>query len=116
MCQVLSLLPWPDPCLAAYCCCCLLLVLALAAPRPRGLVACANQNQPHSNGAQFFMTLAAADWLDKKNTIFGRVVGDTIYNLTRIGEVDVSQAPPFQGGGPGGLQRGVRNGWTGDAD
>eukprot|EP00195_Chlamydomonas_chlamydogama_P005875 CAMPEP_0202905216 /NCGR_PEP_ID=MMETSP1392-20130828/33118_1 /ASSEMBLY_ACC=CAM_ASM_000868 /TAXON_ID=225041 /ORGANISM="Chlamydomonas chlamydogama, Strain SAG 11-48b" /LENGTH=271 /DNA_ID=CAMNT_0049593201 /DNA_START=61 /DNA_END=873 /DNA_ORIENTATION=+ len=55
----------------------------------RGIVACANQNEPHTNGSQFFITLGAADWLDKKNTIFGKVVGDTIYNLLRLGDVEV---------------------------
>lgn len=40
----------------------------------RGLVACANAGTPHSNGSQFFITLDRCDWLDKKNTIFGKVV------------------------------------------
>jgi peptidyl-prolyl cis-trans isomerase SDCCAG10 len=39
----------------------------------RGLVACANAGTPHSNGSQFFITLDRCDWLDKKNTIFGKV-------------------------------------------
>lgn len=39
---------------------------------------------------QFFITLGKCEWLDKKNTIFGKVVGDTIYNLTRFNEIDVS--------------------------
>ena len=56
----------------------------------RGLVACANQNQPNSNGSQFFITLEKTDWLDRQNTIFGKIVGDTIYNLLRIGECGVS--------------------------
>ena len=30
------------------------------------------------------------EWLDRQNTIFGKVVGDTIYNLLRIGECAVS--------------------------
>jgi cyclophilin family peptidyl-prolyl cis-trans isomerase len=42
-------------------------------PRRRGLLACANQNEPHTNGSQFFITLDRCDWLEKKNTIFGRV-------------------------------------------
>ncbi|XP_021738947.1 peptidyl-prolyl cis-trans isomerase CYP57-like isoform X2 [Chenopodium quinoa] len=54
----------------------------------RGLVACANAGSPHTNGSQFFMTLDRCDWLDKKNTIFGKVTGDSIYNLLRIGEVE----------------------------
>ncbi|KAI4380282.1 hypothetical protein MLD38_006489 [Melastoma candidum] len=36
----------------------------------RGLVACANEGRPHSNGSQFFITLDSCDWLDKKHTIF----------------------------------------------
>lgn len=57
----------------------------------RGLVACANAGSPHSNGSQFFMTLDRCDWLDKKNTIFGKVTGDSIYNLLRIGEVETDK-------------------------
>lgn len=40
----------------------------------RGLVACANASSPNSNGSQFFMTLDRCDWLDKKHTIFGKVM------------------------------------------
>ncbi|KAK9741732.1 hypothetical protein RND81_03G124500 [Saponaria officinalis] len=52
----------------------------------RGLVACANAGSPHTNGSQFFMTLDRCEWIDKKNTIFGKVTGDSVYNLLRIGE------------------------------
>eukprot|EP00803_Ostreobium_quekettii_P001959 evm.model.scf_632.4 EVM.evm.TU.scf_632.4 scf_632:48706-50358(-) len=55
----------------------------------RGLVACANQNRPDSNGSQFFITLDKCEDLNKRYTIFGRVAGDTIYNVLRIGEVEV---------------------------
>ncbi|GLC42193.1 hypothetical protein PLESTB_000640900 [Pleodorina starrii] len=55
----------------------------------RGLVACANQNVPHSNGSQFFITLDKADWLNNRNTIFGRVVGDTVYNMLRFNDQPV---------------------------
>lgn len=41
----------------------------------RGLVACANRNEPHTNGSQFFITLDATPQLDRKYTIFGRVAG-----------------------------------------
>ncbi|KAJ8448810.1 hypothetical protein Cgig2_011431 [Carnegiea gigantea] len=57
----------------------------------RGLVACANAGTPHSNGSQFFITLDRCDWLDKKNTIFGKVTGDSIYNLLRLGEVETDK-------------------------
>ena len=51
----------------------------------RGIVACANENKPNSNHAQFFITLADCPWLDGKHTIFGKVEGQTIYNVASIG-------------------------------
>ncbi|XP_061355882.1 peptidyl-prolyl cis-trans isomerase CYP57 isoform X3 [Gastrolobium bilobum] len=57
----------------------------------RGLVAMANSGSPHSNGSQFFITLDRCDWLDRKNTIFGKVTGDTMYNLLRLGEVETDK-------------------------
>ncbi|XP_054908424.1 spliceosome-associated protein CWC27 homolog [Poeciliopsis prolifica] len=53
----------------------------------RGLVAMANAGQ-HDNGSQFFFTLGRADELNNKHTIFGKVTGDTIYNLLRLAEVE----------------------------
>ncbi|XP_020105734.1 peptidyl-prolyl cis-trans isomerase CYP57 isoform X5 [Ananas comosus] len=57
----------------------------------RGLVACANAGTPHSNGSQFFISLDRCDWLDRKNTIFGKVTGDSLYNLLRLGEVETDK-------------------------
>lgn len=37
------------------------------------------------------MTLDKADWLNNRNTIFGRVVGDTVYNLLRFNDLAVSK-------------------------
>ncbi|CAM6103214.1 unnamed protein product [Calypogeia fissa] len=54
----------------------------------RGLVACANAGSPNSNNSQFFISLDRCDWLDKKHTIFGKVTGDTVYNLIKLGEVE----------------------------
>lgn len=53
----------------------------------RGLVACANQNKADTNASQFFVTLDRCEDLNKRYTIFGRVVGDTVFNVTRIGDV-----------------------------
>lgn len=66
----------------------------------RGLVACANTGTPNSNGSQFFITLDRCDWLDKKNTIFGKVTGDSLYNLLSLGDIETDkddrplEAPP----------------------
>ncbi|KAA8546235.1 hypothetical protein F0562_003026 [Nyssa sinensis] len=57
----------------------------------RGLVACANTGSPHSNGSQFFITLDRCDWLDRKHTIFGKVTGDSLYNLLRLGDVETDK-------------------------
>ncbi|KAG9154075.1 hypothetical protein Leryth_000564 [Lithospermum erythrorhizon] len=54
----------------------------------RGLVACAGSGSPNSNASQFFITLDRCDWIDKKNTIFGKVTGDSIYNLVQLGEIE----------------------------
>lgn len=43
---------------------------------------------PHDNGSQFFFTLARADELNNKHTIFGKVTGDTVYNMLRLAEVE----------------------------
>lgn len=53
----------------------------------RGLVAMANAG-PHDNGSQFFFTLARADELNNKHTIFAKVTGDTVYNMLRLAEVE----------------------------
>jgi len=51
----------------------------------RGLVAMANSGKD-DNGSQFFFTLAPTRELQNKHTIFGKVVGDTIYNMIRLSE------------------------------
>ncbi|RFU73648.1 peptidyl-prolyl isomerase cwc27 [Trichoderma arundinaceum] len=58
----------------------------------RGILAMANEGKPNTNGSQFFFTLDKADELNGRNTMFGRVAGDTIYNLAKIGESEVDEA------------------------
>lgn len=60
----------------------------------RGLLAMANTG-PKSNQSQFFFTLAATPELNSKNTIFGKVVGDTIFNLLKLGELQTKDERPI---------------------
>ncbi|KAJ2968997.1 hypothetical protein NQ176_g8900 [Zarea fungicola] len=57
----------------------------------RGLLAMANEGHIDSNGSQFFFTLDKTEELNGKNTLFGRVAGNTIYNLAKIGESEVEE-------------------------
>lgn len=57
----------------------------------RGLLGMANEGTPDSNGSQFFFTLDKTEELNGKNTMFGRVAGDTIYNLAKMGEAEVEE-------------------------
>eukprot|EP01043_Picozoa_sp_COSAG02_P024456 COSAG02_NODE_1336_length_13186_cov_3.900657_5_plen_500_part_00 len=60
----------------------------------RGLVAMANSSEPNSNGSQFFITLSDCEWLNNKHTIFGRITGDTIYNVLQMNELEVNGEVP----------------------
>jgi peptidyl-prolyl isomerase H (cyclophilin H) len=53
-----------------------------------GLLSMANSG-PDSNGCQFFVTCAAADWLDGKHCVFGRVLGDGLLTLRKLENVAV---------------------------
>ncbi|KAI4121100.1 MAG: hypothetical protein LQ347_006955 [Umbilicaria vellea] len=55
----------------------------------RGLLGMANTGRKDDNGSQFFLTLGKTAELDGRNTMFGRVVGDTIYNLMKMGEAEL---------------------------
>ncbi|KAB5585948.1 cyclophilin-like domain-containing protein [Coniochaeta sp. 2T2.1] len=57
----------------------------------RGLLGMANEGRPDSNGSQFFFTLDKTDELTGKNTVFGRVAGDSIYNLKKMGEAELEE-------------------------
>ncbi|KDR70982.1 hypothetical protein GALMADRAFT_75764 [Galerina marginata CBS 339.88] len=55
----------------------------------RGIVAMANNGTKNSNDSQFFITLGKADELHGKHTLFGQCVGDTVYNVMKIGEMEI---------------------------
>ncbi|PLW22580.1 hypothetical protein PCASD_14024 [Puccinia coronata f. sp. avenae] len=57
----------------------------------RGLVAMANLGSRNTNTSQFFVTLDRTEELQDKHTIFGSVIGDTIYNVMKLGEVEVGK-------------------------
>ena len=57
----------------------------------RGLLGMANESAPDTNSSQFFFTLGKAEELNGKNTLFGRVAGDTIYNLAKMGEAELQE-------------------------
>ncbi|CAO2649388.1 Nn.00g067730.m01.CDS01 [Neocucurbitaria sp. VM-36] len=57
----------------------------------RGLLGMANTGKKDDNGSQFFFTLAATPELQERNTMFGRVAGDTIYNLIKMAEAEIRE-------------------------
>ena len=56
----------------------------------RGLLAMANAGKD-DNGSQFFFTLGAAPELQNKHTIFGKVTGETVYNMLKLEEALVNE-------------------------
>ncbi|EGN95066.1 hypothetical protein SERLA73DRAFT_187358 [Serpula lacrymans var. lacrymans S7.3] len=57
----------------------------------RGLIAMANNGTKNSNDSQFIITLDRADELHGKHTLFGRCMGDTIYNVMKIGDMELDE-------------------------
>ncbi|KAJ1524240.1 hypothetical protein ONE63_010756 [Megalurothrips usitatus] len=62
----------------------------------RGLVAMANAGKD-DNGSQFFFTLGATPELQSKHTIFGKVTGETVYNMMKLDDalVDHDDRPQY---------------------
>lgn len=57
----------------------------------RGMIAMANAGK-NTNKSQFFITFGECNHLNKKHTIFGKVVGDTIYNLLSMQSLDTDSS------------------------
>ncbi|CAE6417945.1 unnamed protein product [Rhizoctonia solani] len=57
----------------------------------RGLVAMANNGTKNTNDSQFFITLDRAEELHGKHTLFGRVLGNTIFNVLKIGQAELGE-------------------------
>ncbi|EDV96659.1 spliceosome-associated protein CWC27 homolog [Drosophila grimshawi] len=62
----------------------------------RGLVGMANSGKD-DNASQFFFTFAATPELENKNTLFGKVTGDTVFNMLKLEEsiVDYQERPMY---------------------
>lgn len=57
----------------------------------RGIVAMANENKPNTNFSQFFITFTDTKFFQNKYTIFGKVTGDTIFNVLRTNEIETDE-------------------------
>ena len=42
----------------------------------------------NTNRSQFFFTLGACEYLNKKHTLFGKITGDTLFNLRKFEEIE----------------------------
>lgn len=60
----------------------------------RGIVAMANLGRADTNSSQFFMTMDRADALNNKSTIFGTITGDTMFNLLKCNDLELSKSDP----------------------
>lgn len=61
----------------------------------RGLVGMVNHG-PNTNASQFFFTLGNTPELDKKNTLFGKVVGNTLFNMLKLSEGEIRGEIPVR--------------------
>lgn len=56
----------------------------------RGMLGMASKKSD-SNGSQFFITFGPCEDLNKQHTLFGKVIGDTVYNLLNIEKLTVDK-------------------------
>eukprot|EP01132_Coremiostelium_polycephalum_P005268 gene5268-6559_t len=56
----------------------------------RGMVGMAS-SEPDLNTSQFFITLDKTEELTKKHTLFGKVVGDTLFNILKVNEIEIGE-------------------------
>lgn len=57
----------------------------------RGLLGMANSGNKDDNSSQFFLTLGVTPELAGKNTLFGRIEGDTIFNMVKMADAELLQ-------------------------
>ena len=62
-------------------CCVLCIARAVSQAAASSACLCAG---PGTNGCQFFLTCAKADWLDGKHVVFGRVLGEGMLVLRKL--------------------------------
>lgn len=62
----------------------------------RGLVGMAS-NGKDSNRSQFFLTLGPCEFLNKKHTLFGKITGNTLFNIMRFQELEIENAGGKEG-------------------
>jgi peptidyl-prolyl cis-trans isomerase SDCCAG10 len=55
----------------------------------RGLLGTANGGDKDDNGSQFFLTLGDTPELQGNHTMFGRVAGDTIFNVLKMADAEL---------------------------
>lgn len=51
---------------------------------------------PNTNASQFFFTLGSTPELDKKNTLFGKIVGNTLFNMLKLSEGEIIEDTPVR--------------------